>query len=122
MLNTVIPVFTHNDYTFAQVCRRQWHSGSISSHPGLGPQACVAHWTGVDHILARTDKEWDQADAKPQNRKGQAQEEEQEHQEPSKGARLIANPGVDLVVAGGAVDSARSLPCLLYTSPSPRDS
>ena len=23
----------------------------------------MAHWTGVDHILARTDKEWDQADA-----------------------------------------------------------
>lgn len=48
--------------------------------------------------------------SQPQDGKGNAHEEDQEHQEPSKGARFIANPGVDLVVAGGAVDSAGSLP------------
>ena len=46
------------------------------------------------------------SNSQPQDGKSKAQEEEPQHQHPSKGTSLIADSGVDLVVAGGAVDCA----------------
>ena len=47
--------------------------------------------------------------SQPQDRKGKAQKEDHQHQQPSKGPSLIANSSVDLVVAGGTIDRARRL-------------
>lgn len=58
------------------------HACNPFLHSGLGPQTSVAHWTGVNHILAGVDAEWNQTDATAcTNGRGQLYVEEHQGQE-----------------------------------------
>lgn len=59
----LLPALYRDGYTYSKSVAIADTTRSPSSQPGLGPQPCVAHWTGVDHILASVDEERDQTDA-----------------------------------------------------------